>query len=379
MGHVFIPGLKVARSAIVRRKRMLPIPGTVLVREGDVVRADQVVARTELPGKVRVVNIMNQLGITAAEVSGHMLKRKGERVARGEILAESRPLLKFLRFLKTTVPSPIDGVLEEVSEVTGQAMLREPPEPLELDAYIDGRIVQVTEGQGATIETEATLIQGIFGVGGEGKGEIEIAVDKPDRPLEAGAIRPEHKGKVVVGGSLLTFEAIMTARRVGAAALVAGGMHDQDLRRLLGYDIGVAITGTEEIGITLILTEGFGTIPMARRTFDLLAEVRGRRASLSGATQIRAGVIRPEIVVAREGSGSPRAGSLPMQAEGIRVGMLVRVIREPYFGRIGKVAALHPEPVQVETESTLRVMTVDFGDGAPPATIPRTNVELIEE
>lgn len=379
MGHVFIPGLKVARSTTVRRKRLLPLRGTVLVRNGDSVRADQVVARTELPGKVRVVNVMNQLGITAAEVPGHMLKEKGARVSRGDPLAESKPLLKFLGFLKTTVRSPIDGVLEEVSEVTGQAMLREPPEPLELDAYIDGRVVEVTEGQGVTIEAEATLIQGIFGVGGECRGEIEIVVGKPEEPLEAGAIRPEHKGKVVVGGALLTYEAIEAARRVGAVALVAGGMHDQDLSRLLGYDIGVAITGTEAIGITLILTEGFGTMPMAHRTFDLLSEIRGRRASISGATQIRAGVIRPEIIVARETSGSPGGGGLQIQAEGIRVGMLVRVIREPFFGRIGKVASLPPEPVKVETESTLRVMTVDFGDGAPPATIPRTNVELIEE
>jgi hypothetical protein len=377
MGHVFIPGLKVARSAVVRRRRLLPIRGSVVVKEGDQVKADQVVARTELPGKVRVVNVMNQLGITAAEVTAHMLKRKGERVAQGEPLAESKPLLKFLGFLKSTVKSPIEGVLEEVSDVTGQAMLREPPEPLGLDAYIDGRVVEVAEGQGVTIEAHATHIQGIFGVGGERRGEIEIAVERPDRPLEADAIRPEQKGKVVVGGSLLTMGAVEAARRAGVAALVAGGMHDRDLRALLGYDIGVAITGTEAIGITLILTEGFGTIPMARRTFDLLGEIRGRRASLSGATQIRAGVIRPEIIVAREGSGGSGGGGF--EAEGIRVGTLVRAIREPHFGRIGKVASLPPEPVQVETESTLRVMTVDFGDGSPPATIPRTNVELIEE
>jgi len=375
MGHVFIPGLKVARETVVRRRRILPIRGTVRVKEGEPVRAEQIVARTDLPGKVRVVNVMNALGITAAEVSGHMLKRKGDPVAKDESLAASKPLFRFLSFMKTTVKSPIGGIVDEISDVTGQVMLREPPEPLELDAYIDGRIVEVIEGQGVAVEALATQIQGIFGVGGERRGEIEIAVKGPDEPLEAARIQPEHRGKVVIGGSLMTLGAIQAARRVGAVALVAGGMHDRELRELLGYDIGVAITGTESIGITLILTEGFGTIPMARRTFDLLAEIRGRRASLSGATQIRAGVMRPEIVVSREGPGSGARGGF--EAEGIRVGTTVRVIREPYFGRIGTVATLPPEPVTIATESTLRIMTVDFGDGKPPVLVPRTNVELI--
>ncbi len=61
------------------------------------------------------------------------------------------------------------------------------------------------------------------------------------------------------------------AKELGIAGLVVGGIHDKDLRALLGYDLGVAITGTEQVGFTLILTEGFGTIPMASKTFRLLS------------------------------------------------------------------------------------------------------------
>ena len=66
------------------------------------------------------------------------------------------------------------------------------------------------------------------------------------------------KGKVVVGGSFLSADAMKQAKEVGVAGLVVGGIHDKDLRALLGYDLGVAITGTEQVGFTLILTEGFG-------------------------------------------------------------------------------------------------------------------------
>src|SRR2546422_984367 len=103
-----------------------------------------------------------------------------------------------------------------------------------------------------------------------------------------------HAGKIVVGGAFVGAEALARARAVGVKGVVVGGMHDQDLRALLGFDLGVAITGTETVGFTLVLTEGFGRIPMARRTFELLRQLDGRKTSISGATQIRAGVIRSE-------------------------------------------------------------------------------------
>lgn len=110
------------------------------------------------------------------------------------------------------------------------------------------------------------------------------------------------------------------AKAVGVAGLVVGGIHDEDLRALLGYDLGVAITGTEQVGFTLILTEGFGTIPMAAKTFKLLVAHAGRQASISGATQIRAGVIRPEVIVPDATPVKSAAGSNEM--DGILRGRL---------------------------------------------------------
>ncbi|HEX9742703.1 MAG TPA: hypothetical protein VGA17_07920, partial [Nitrospiraceae bacterium] len=158
--------------------------------------------------------------------------------------------------------------------------------------------------------------------------------------------------------------------------LVVGGIDDKDLRALLGYDLGVAITGTEKIGLTLILTEGFGTIPMAAKTFSLLAKYAGHKASVSGATQIRAGVIRPEIII--PASGETQTAPLPTADRGgIQVGAQVRIIRDPLFGRIGQVAALPSDLQQIETESRVRVLEVAFPDKTREI-IPRANVEIIE-
>jgi biotin carboxyl carrier protein len=374
MAHSYTPGLTVTEQTVIRRRRLLPIAGTVLVEAGDCVRADQPVARAELPGKVYPLNLANQLGVAPSEIIEYLVKRVGDSVQKGETLAENKPLIKWF---KTEIASPITGTLESISTVTGQVLLREPPRILDVLAYIDGVVVETMPRQGVVVETVCSLVQGIFGIGGEAAGVLAVGVASPEDALTPDQLKPEMKGTVVVGGSFLSAEAMAKAREIGVAGLVVGGIHDKDLRALLGYDLGVAITGTEQVGFTLILTEGFGTIPMAQKTFKLLSAHAGEPASISGATQIRAGVIRPEIIIPKKaGAARMSAAELP-QREGIRVGDPVRIIRDPLFGKIGQVSALPPDLQKIPTESEVRVLEVQFSDGSK-AVIPRTNVEVIE-
>lgn len=372
MAHSYTPGLTVTDRTVIHRRRMLPLPGNVLVAGGDRVRSDQVVAKAELPGKVFPINLANQLSVTPGEMKGYLTKREGDVVTKDEILAENKPLIKWF---KTEIRSPVSGTIESISSVTGQVLLREPPRVLELLAYVDGTITETIPQQGVVVETTCSLIQGIFGIGGEMAGEIVMAVNAPDEPLTPNHLTPAMKGKVVVGGSFLPSETMKRAKTVGVAGVVVGGIHDEDLRALLGYDLGVAITGTEQVGFTLILTEGFGSIPMAAKTFTLLSSHSGKKASISGATQIRAGVIRPEIIVP-QGEGQAKTVA-PSQREGISLGDLVRIIRDPMFGRIGEVSALPSELIKIPTESEVRVLEVKFADGTT-VVIPRTNIEVIE-
>ncbi|MDF0677337.1 MAG: hypothetical protein P0120_23820 [Nitrospira sp.] len=372
MAHSYTPGLTVTDHTVVHRRRMLPLPGKILVHVGDRVRSEQVVARAELPGKVFPVNLANQLSVAPGEIREYLTKKEGDVVEKDEILAENKPLIKWF---KTEIHSPVAGTIESVSTVTGQVLLREPPRVLQLLAYVDGTIIETIPQQGVVVETTCSLVQGIFGIGGETSGEIVMAVQATDEPLTPSHFNPTMKGKVVVGGSFLSAEAMKQAKTVGVAGLVVGGIHDEDLRALLGYDLGVAITGTEQVGFTLILTEGFGTIPMAAKTFKLLSTHAGQKASISGATQIRAGVIRPEIIIPR---GETAVGmTTQSQREGISLGDPVRIIRDPLFGRIGEVSALPSELTRISTESEVRVLEVRFSDGQK-VVVPRTNIEVIE-
>ena len=376
MGHAYTPGLRVTERTIIRKKRILPIQGNIQVKVGQKVTNDTIIARTELPGKVHTINVVNLLSIAPEDISHYMLKKPGDRIAKDEIIAESKPLIKWF---KTAIKSPIKGTVESVSAITGQVLLREEPQPLELKAYIDGEVVEIMDKEGAYVESYCSFIQGIFGIGGETNGIIEVVVKDADQELTPELILPVHRHKIIVGGSYVSSAAIKKAIETGVKGIVVGGFDDKDLKALLGYDLGVAITGTEKIGLTLVLTEGFGRINMARKTFELLVAKQGKKASISGATQIRAGVIRPEIIIPDPSlKDKEKVVDQGWERGAMKEGDVIRIIREPYFGKLAKVKALPNELVKIETESPARVLQAEFPDGKV-VTIPRANVELLEE
>ena len=123
------------------------------------------------------------------------------------------------------------------------------------------------------------------------------------------------------------------------------------------------------------MTEGYGSIPMSEATFSLLKDNDGKTASINGATQIRAGVIRPEIVIPID-SGNTDNDSSSKMPEGIQEGSTVRVIRSPNFGKIGKVISLPSELNKMESETMVRVAEINI-DGND-ILIPRANLEMVE-
>ncbi len=374
MGKSFSQGLAVTDSTIVRKERILPLKGEVKVKKGDKVKADQIVAVTMLPGKVVPINLANKLGVTAQLVDQYLRVKEGDQITQGQILAQTNG---FLGMFKTTVRSPTAGEVQSISRHTGQVLLNEPRIPVEVKAFIDGVVVEVIPEQGVVIENKSSYIQGIFGIGGEINAEIDVVVNTADEVLKPDMLNDSHKGKIVVTGSMLPYEVIMKAQKVGVSGIITGGIHDQDLKKLLGYDIGVAITGHEEIGLTIVVTEGFGPIKMANKTFDLLKRFQGKNVSMHGFTQIRAGVIRPEIIRPiefREDELVMQESELPM----IEVGKVIRVIRQPNFGKIGKVIAMPEELTKVESETLVRILEAELETGER-VMIPRANVEIISE
>jgi len=373
MGHAYTPGLKVKESLLVKKQRILPLKGDVMVKVGDKISPDDVVARTELPGNVVPINVANKLGIPPEDIEMVMLKKVGDQIEEGELIALSKTLFIF----KTTCHATITGTLESISTITGQVLQRGLPSPVEVKAYLEGEVTQVFPNEGVEVQCMASFVQGIFGIGGERNGPIHVAVSDNTGVLDENTIDESMAGKIVVGGSLVTAEALNKANKVGVLGIVVGGFDDKDMREFLGYDIGVAITGSEDIVTTLVVTEGFGQINIAAKTFDLLKSHEGEIACINGATQIRAGVIRPEVVIPAVGVPvNVNVGD--EEVTGLAIGSLIRVIRHPYFGQLGTVTDL-PAPLhKLGSESKARILGVKFNSGEE-VIVPRANVEMIED
>ena len=375
MGTAYTPGLTVSANTVILKTRRLPIKGEVLVQEGEVVQPDTVVARALLPGILQTVRVAQTLGIEPKQIHSALKVKEGDTVEKDQVIAETKG---FLGLFRGVAKSPVAGTVELISDVTGHVGVRQPPTVIDVNAYVQGRVVKVLPQEGAVIETQGALIQGIFGVGGERRGTLRVLVSSPSETLTAQHIPNDVAGQILVGGAAVEADAITRAAERGAVGIVAGGIRDTDLIRYLGRDIGVAITGSEDIPLSIIVTEGFGAIQMASRTFRLLKSLEGKTASINGATQIRAGVIRPEIIVPLEDPSHLPESPPAREAQMLDIGSAVRIIREPYFGRLGTVVELPPELMEIESGTHARVLKAKLDDGTV-AVVPRANVEIIVE
>jgi hypothetical protein len=372
MAHVFAPGLTVSSHHVVRRRRELPIAGEILVKKGDAVSREQIIARAYLEGEVRLIRVAETLCVTPQEVEKTLRVAVGTYVSEGELLAEIRGLWGLFR---STITAPISGIVEFVTESTGHLGIRAAPRKLELSAYLEGLVVEVEGERAVVLESEASFVQGIFGVGGERIGTVQVLDVEPFAVVSESHVPAEAPGAILIGGRSPTLGAVLKARDAGAVGFVTGSIDDHTLREYVGRDIGVAVTGDENISMTLIVTEGFGPLPMGQRVWETLRAMNGARASLNGATQVRAGAVRPEIISAAHvqfgSSIREEAG-----ATGLQVGSRVRLIRVPFFGQSGTVEDLPHDPQRIETGAWSRVLTARLDDGRI-VTVPRANVELL--
>lgn len=372
MGSAYTPGLTVSADTVVERLRRLPIKGEVLVSKGDKVKYDTVIARALLPGPLQNIRLSERLGVEPKEAPELCQFKVGEMVEAGQVVAETKGL--FGKYFKNKITSDYTGEIESISTVTGNVLVREAAIPVEMTAYVDGTVIDVMPEEGATIQTRGAMVQGIFGIGGERNGKIRIAVESADEVLDVQHILETDAGNILVGGSGITAAALKKVNEVGVVGVIVGAVKDLDLTELLGYEIGVAITGQEDVVTTLAVTEGFGKLSMAKRTFQLLQSLSGQSASLNGATQIRAGVIRPELIAPIEHP----AGDVVPEGSGnvLGIGTPIRVIREPYFGQLGEVTGLPAQLQTVESGAEVRVLEAKL-DSGEVVCVPRANVEII--
>ncbi|MBP8620452.1 MAG: hypothetical protein KBI39_03180 [Firmicutes bacterium] len=306
------------------------------------------------------------------ELPQHMLRTVGQEVKKDQMIAKKGEAQAF--FTKTAL-APVSGIISDIDTKTGKVTISRPFREVIVNAYIEGRVSEVMETRGCVIETPGIKINGIFGLGRETHGEIRVLVNGPDQVLEADMITSDCKDKIIIGGSFATNDALSKAIEVGAKGVVTGTANYFNLTQSLGVKLGIGITGQEDIPLTVILMEGFGHLNMRREVWETLAALEGMTASMNGATQIRAGAIRPEIIVSFFGYEGELAKPVRYDID-LKQGAEIRIVSEPYFGAVGTIAEITKEPMMIETEAKVPVVKVLLANGEQ-VVVPRANVEML--
>lgn len=341
----------------ILRERILPVPGQVLVNPGEMVGSADVVARCQLPGEIRVVDVSRALGVRREQAAKYMCTAVGEVVQANDLLAAPSGLFGRLR---GGCRAPVEGQILEVR--SGLILIESAPTAFELRAHIKGQVANIMPNRGVVISAGGTLIQGVWGSGGEAEGVLKVLVDHPQKPLRARSIDVSCHGTLVAGGWILDEKALQQAVEAKVRGVIVGSVNS-DLCPFL-----------ESLPFPVLVTEGFGTMPMSQQAFSLLHSNMGREAMLSADTRSRWGARRPELLIPlRAEEGLPTEDPSPAQ---LRVGDQVRALRDPCLGAIGTVVELPDLPQVVESGARLPVAVVDL-EGQEPALIPLANLELI--
>jgi hypothetical protein len=355
--HYYPPESRITPLTVIRRERLLPVQGQVLVHPGETVSPADVVARCQIPGTMHVLDVGRTLGLSQERLSGAIHKSPGESVQVNEIIAvPPGPLGRWRHACR----SPVAGEVIEVRD--GLVLIQEVGTPFELQAHLHGQVTNVMPSRGVVISATGALIQGVWGNGGEAGGVLKLLVDGPQKPLRNRSVDVSCQGTVVVGGRIVDDRVLEQAAQIQVRAIIVGS---------IGADLAPQLEG---LPFPVLVTEGFGAMPMSDPVFALLHANMGREAMVSADVKTRWGARRPEVIIPQRSEGEKPAeapGPRPLQ-----VGDRVRALRAPYLGSVGTVRELPPLPQPVETGARLPVALVDMAQEQSVA-IPLLNLELV--
>jgi hypothetical protein len=370
----------VVRDGVLRIYRGLAADGEVLVEAGQRVAADEVVAIGRGAEATVTIDAAADLGVPPAEVVKGLTRETGSAVKAGEVLATARVGLR-----KRELKAPEDGTLVAVDAVSGHFRFRPAGNKGELKAHVAGAVETIDGQRGVTIVTSGVRLNGIWGLGGETVGVLRVLTRRRDEDLAADALDAKAALAVVVAGRTASADALKKAAAAGVKAVIMGGIEQAELRAFVE---GQGRTGPRwyvggpdwrlpspapMLPFTIVVTEGFGRLPMAPEVFETLLENDGREASLGGETRLRGGLSRPAIIIPTASRGDARP--TPAPAATIQAGTRVRLVDPDHLGLAG--AVLQGPALRPAGDGVLREMIEVEIDGGGRRSLPLTNIEVL--
>jgi hypothetical protein len=347
------PAINILPLTTIRKERLLPVPGRVVIRQGQKVAPNDVIAEANLNPEHLVLNVARGLGVSIEQASRLIQRSVGDEINEGDLIAGPVGLAR------RVVRAPASG--EVVLVGGGKLLLRVDTPPYELRAGIGGIITQLIPELGAIIETTGALAQGVWGNGKADFGLLQVKMSTADDKLVPDQLDVSLRGTVVLGGYVGDPNIFRKASEIPLRGLVLTSMSS------------ALIPLVENLDLPVLILEGFGKIPMNVLSYNLLTTHQNREVMINAEPFNRFTGVRPEVIIPLPTS---RGTSPPLVIEDFSVGKKVRVVRAPYMAKTGTIGTLFSELIEFPSGVRTHAAQVNLENGES-VKIPLVNLEVV--
>lgn len=342
----------VGLTSIVR-ERLLPISGTVLARLNQKVNSTDVIAEANWAREHVLLDVARILRITPNAAERLVKCHVDDRIPAGFEIAVGQGLFP------RSVSTPREGRVVAVGG--GQVLMEVGESKLELRAGISGTIIEIIPNRGAVIQTAGALIQGVWGNGRIDSGLLVNMVEKPDGVLAAGRLDVSLRGFVLLAGMAKDAETLQIAGDLPVRGLILSSL------------LPSLIQAAREMRYPIMVTDGFGAMPMNSAAFKLLSTNTKRDVTVNAEVYDRYSGARPEAIIPL-----PITTELPVprEVQTFTVGLQVRMRRPPALGMIGSIVAVKPGLTMLASGLRAAAAEVQLENGET-VVVPLVNLEVV--
>ena len=338
----------------IRRERLMPVAGRVLVRANQKVSATDVIAEARLSSEHVLLDVARGLGLPN-EKADQLIERKiGDQVTTGDILAGP------VGVMGRTMRAPQDGQIVAIGG--GQVLLELKSSTIELLAGLSGVATELVPDRGAIIETTGALIQGLWGNNKIEAGVMTVLAHSEEEELLPTRLDVSHRGAIIVCGSVTQAEVLRSAAEIPLRGLIVSSLAPE------------LITTASQMAIPVIVLEGFGRMPFSAPAYKILSTNDKREICVNSSARNRFTATRPEIIIPL-----PASGQLPNPRETdiFAPGQAVRVTQAPLKGKVVTLVSLRPGLTSLPSGLRVPAAVVRL-ENNDQATVPLANLEVIE-
>jgi hypothetical protein len=337
----------------IRRERILPLPGKILVRKGQKVGATDIIAETSLSSEHLMLDISRGLGVSPSRADHYVQCKVGDQIAEGDLIAGPVGLTR--RVMRT----PRNGRVIQVEG--GRVLLEVLGKSMQLKAGFPGEVVDLIPDRGAIIETTGALVQGVWGNGMMDYGVMYVRANTADQILTNDLLDVSLRSSIVLAGH---------CEKVEALNLVA----ELPLRGLILSSLNPALIPlAEKLPMPIMILEGFGQRPINSIAFKLLSTNEKREVALNAERRNRFIGSRPEVIIPLPASGER---NLPRDTEWFTPGQQVRILSAPFAGKIGTLEELSGMTI---FPNGIRALGAEVRlENGEKSILPLANLEVVE-